>query len=99
MYNRLEKRMPGGPGWKTAEIILQDAPKEPQKFYYCDPVACAEYLFRNPTFNECMLYEPTRIFQADNQTRIFHEMTTGEIWNELQVSDNDSVSVVFSNDP
>jgi hypothetical protein len=85
MYEIIEKLMPRGPGWKTVTVSLEDAPTEPQTLYYRDIIECAEYLIGNPTFNESMMYEPIRVFEADGTTRIYHEMTTGELWNELQV--------------
>jgi len=85
MYERIEKFMPRGPAWKTELIILDDAPNEPQTLHYRDVVECAEYLLANPTFSEGMLFEPMRLFEADGITRFYHEMNTGEVWNELQV--------------
>ncbi|KAF9502783.1 hypothetical protein BS47DRAFT_1258917, partial [Hydnum rufescens UP504] len=74
MYELIEKLMPRGPGWKTATITLEDAPAEPQTLYYRDIIDCAEYLIGNPTFNEFMMYEPIRVFEADGKTHIYHEM-------------------------
>ncbi|KAF9513228.1 hypothetical protein BS47DRAFT_1362572 [Hydnum rufescens UP504] len=47
----------------------------------------AEYLLSNPTFSNGMMYKPMRIFEADQTTCFYHEMNTGELWNELQIAD------------
>jgi Plavaka transposase len=86
MYEWIEKFMPRGPGWKTETIILEDTPDEPQTLHYQDIVECAEYLLSDPTFSNGMMYEPVRLFDAKGTTCFYHEMNTGEIWNEQQVS-------------
>lgn len=77
--------MPGGPPWMSTTITLDDAPNEPQTLLYRDPVACAEFLFQNPEFSECMDFEPKHVFEADGTTRVYHEMCTGDEYHRQQV--------------
>ncbi|KAF9516255.1 hypothetical protein BS47DRAFT_1360443 [Hydnum rufescens UP504] len=86
MYELIEKLMLRGLGWKTTTIMLEDAPTEPQTLYYQDIIDCVEYLIGNPTFNEFMMYRPIQVLKANGKTHIYHEMTTGDLWNELQRS-------------
>jgi hypothetical protein len=80
--------MPGGPPWMSAEIVLKDAPNEPQTLFYRDPVECADILFQNPTFKDCMDFAPRRVYEADGTTRLYHEMASAEGWHEEQVRYN-----------
>lgn len=77
--------MPEGPEWQVGEVTLLDAPNEPQQYFYRDPIACAEFLMNNPTFDGHMDFEPSEIYEADGKTRVYHEMATGDVWNNLQV--------------
>ena len=86
MYRTIETIMPQGPEWKSDTIILNDAPDEPQEFFYRDIAECAAFLMGNPTYGKCFDFAPSKIFEYDGKTRIYNEMATGEIWNELQVS-------------
>lgn len=78
--------MPQGPAWKSSTVTLPDAPNEPQLFFYRDILECIKFLFGNPGFANQMDYEPYEVYEADSETRVYHEMCTGKIWNELQVS-------------
>lgn len=82
--------MPRGPEWKSDTVTLVDAPDEPQQFFYRDVSECAAFLMGNPTFCEHMDFEPSEVFEFDGKTRIYNEMASGKIWNELQVSKNKS---------
>ena len=78
------KEMPGGPEWQACDVMLHDAPEEPQIFYYRDIIKCAKYLFQMPEFNGHMEFSPRTARDGDGNI-IYHEMNTGEDWHEVQV--------------
>ena len=83
MYNTV-KEMPGGPEWHSHSVILPDAPEEPQVLYYRDIIECAKYLFQAPEFDGHMDFSPRRS-RNEKGDIVYHEMSTGEDWHELQV--------------
>ena len=78
------KEMPGGPEWHARDVVLHDAPEEPQRFYYRNIIECARYLFQNQEFDGHMEFAPCRARNDDGDV-IYHEMNTGEDWHEIQV--------------
>lgn len=80
MYDMV-KEMPGGPEWHASDVILHDAPEEPQRLYYRDIIECAEYLFQTPEFDGHMEFSP----HCANENIIYHEMNSGSDWHEIQV--------------
>jgi len=89
MYKVIEMHMPQGPQWHSDnfKLTLPGLPNESHEVFWRNPVECAAFLAGNPTFAEDMDFVPKEIFEADGLTRIYHEMPTGDIWNELQVND------------
>lgn len=83
MYDTV-KEMPGGPAWISHEVILHDAPEEPQRFYHRNIIECAEYLFQAPEFNHRMEFAPHHPHNTSGDI-IYHEMNTGSDWHEVQV--------------
>ncbi|KAF9509825.1 hypothetical protein BS47DRAFT_1365013 [Hydnum rufescens UP504] len=94
MYKCIEKHMPQAPGWKSTTVVLDDALTEPQTFFYQDPVELADFLFGNLTPHNSMLYEPIRVFEADGKTQVYHEMVSGKLWNEVQCTLPNGVTVM-----
>jgi hypothetical protein len=86
MYERVEQAMQNGPLWSSETIIMEEAPDEPQILFYRDVHECVTYLFGNPTFQDSMQYEAVEVFESDGVTRVYNEMVTGMLWNEVQVS-------------
>lgn len=58
----------GGPPWNVAEIVLPDAPNEPQLLFYRDPVECLKFLQANPAFKDHTSFVPVQKFQDKAQT-------------------------------
>lgn len=85
MHNRIETYMDGGPSWNVADVEMPEAPGMTFPLYYRCPISCAKALLANPTFEEHIDYAPDEVF-AENGSRVYHEMVSGDIWNELQVS-------------
>ena len=77
--------MPGGPSWLSTEIMLKDAPNEPQLLRYRNPLECVTYLFQNPSFKDRMDFSPKWVYTADGKTRLYHEMASAEGWHAEQV--------------
>ncbi|KIO20859.1 hypothetical protein M407DRAFT_10698 [Tulasnella calospora MUT 4182] len=76
---------PAPPRWKSAQIILNELPSQPQTLYYRDIHEAIDYLFGNPTFAGSMDYAPRRIFDGTGK-RVFHEFYTGDGWWDAQAS-------------
>ena len=52
-----------------------------------DPVECIKELLSNPAFNDCIEYEPKRLFEDPfGQKPIISEMWSAEWWETVQVS-------------
>ena len=85
MYERVEKAMQNGPSWSSETIIMDEAPDEPQILFYRNIHECVEYLLGNPTFEDSIRYEALEVFESDGVTRVYNEMVTGLLWNEMQV--------------
>lgn len=85
MYARIGMHMEHGPEWNVIDIEMPEAPGITFPLYYRCPIECAKALLANPTFKDDMDYAPNEIFDESN-TRIYHEVASGDIWNELQVS-------------
>ncbi|KAF9502945.1 hypothetical protein BS47DRAFT_1310452, partial [Hydnum rufescens UP504] len=77
--------MPGGLLWLSTEIILKDAPNEPQTLLYQNPVECADQLFQNPSFKDCMDFAPKWVYKTNGMTRLYHEMASTGNWHAEQV--------------
>ncbi|KAF8522348.1 hypothetical protein JB92DRAFT_2614680, partial [Gautieria morchelliformis] len=58
MWRRIDDHIEAGPAWHVKEVILPEAPNEPQILYYQDIVECLKYLEQNPAFDGFMNYEP-----------------------------------------
>lgn len=86
MYSRIIDFMDdGGPKWKVTDIEMDEIPGVSYPLFYRDPVECAKALLANPTFTGNLDYAPDEIFDI-NGTRVYHEVASGQIWNEMQVS-------------
>ena len=82
--------MPGPPAWMSEEIMLPDAPDEPQKFFYHDLIKCAHYLFQWSDLAKHMNYIPMQVFN-ESKDHVYHEMVAGHEWKK-QVSKNASIA-------
>ena len=89
--------MPGPPVWKSEVITLPDAPNEPQKFLYCNLIACVHYLFQQPNLAKHMDYVPMWVFN-DNGDCVYHELCSGHEWKKQQVSKMPSVYLANASD-
>jgi hypothetical protein len=86
MYLRIAKFMDdGGPKWKVTDIEMAETPGTTYPLFHRDPIECAKALLANPTFTGCLDYAPDKIFNT-SQIRVYHEMASGRVWNEMQVS-------------
>jgi hypothetical protein len=75
----------GLPKWKVHDIELPETPGIAYPLFYRCPVECAKFLLGNPSFKEHFDYAPDEIFDT-SKTRVYHEISSGDIWNKLQVS-------------
>jgi len=96
MYDMV-KTMPGGPEWHLHDVVVHDAPTEPQRLYYRNIIECAEFLFQSPEFNGHMEFSPHHACNENGDT-IYHEMNTGQDWHELQVRQGLSICTVVQAD-
>jgi hypothetical protein len=62
MWERVDKFLPAGPRWYHKEVILPEAPNEPQLLFYRDPVECLQFLSENPSFDQYQTYGPVKYF-------------------------------------
>lgn len=85
MYARIGKYMNSRPEWNIVDVEMPEAPGMSFPLYYRCPIECAKELLANPSFKDDMDYAPEEIFNKDG-SRVYHEIATGDIWNELQVS-------------
>lgn len=90
MFRTIEERLPKGPKWQKTDMVLKDAPNDPQVLYFCNVDECALFLASNPAFQGDIDYEPKAISVWNGGTdseyiRIYNEMSTGDIWMEKQV--------------
>ncbi len=90
MFRTIEERLPKGPKWQKTDMVLKDAPNDPQVLYFCNVDECALFLASNPAFQRDIDYEPKAISVWNGGTdseyiRIYNEMSTGDIWMEKQV--------------
>jgi hypothetical protein len=85
MWDRVDKFLPKGPEWYFEEVILPEAPNEPQILFYCDPIECLQFLAINPTFDGYMAYQPVQHFtDTEYTTQVYGEMNTGDAWHYYQ---------------
>lgn len=80
--------------WQLAVIrmegdVLDDDGKpvvEELELWMRDVVAVSEELLGRPTFNGGMVYDPVKEYaDVAGKQRLYGEMWTGDLWNELQV--------------
>jgi hypothetical protein len=76
----------GGPEWHAEDVMLADAPKDKLTLFYRDLQECGDFLFGRPTFLGKMAFGPEKLFEVDDQTRLYENPWTGDYWNERQVS-------------
>ena len=93
MFRIIEERLLKAPKWRKTDIVLKDAPNDPQVLYFCDIDECALSLASNPAFQGKIDYELKAIFTW-NKTglqyiQIFNEMSMGNIWMQKQVQYDD----------
>ncbi|KAF8314591.1 uncharacterized protein EI90DRAFT_3135873 [Cantharellus anzutake] len=79
MYNKFSS-MDGAPAWHAKEVILSDAPTEPQILFYRDVRECSDHIQNNPSFSNAWDYEPQRFTYSDMNIHVFHEPCTGKLW-------------------
>lgn len=85
MFERISKYMEEGPKWHIVDVEIPEADGMTVPLYYRDPVECAKALLGNPDFKEHVDYAPDIIFD-ETGSRVYHEISSGDIWNELNVS-------------
>lgn len=70
--------------------MLDDSGKvkrETLELFRRDPVECIKELVSNPAFNECIEYEPKRLFEDPfGKKPMISEMWTAGWWETVQVS-------------
>lgn len=74
------------PGFLSAIVTLKDAPDEPQTFFYRDIMALLAWLFGRLDLAGDMDFLPFKLVDPGDG-RLYAEMNTGELWNEVHVSD------------
>ena len=77
--------MKGAPKWKAKEIVLDDAPEEPQTLFYQDIAECCDHLQGNPSFSEVWDTAPKKVKYSDSGTRVYHDPSTADLWWSYQV--------------
>jgi hypothetical protein len=85
MLHKIIKTMDADMGqssWTKGEVRYWSGSSE---FWYRDPITIVQFLLRQRTFVDELVYAPTRVFDADGQ-RLFTEMHTGNWWWSTQVS-------------
>lgn len=71
------------------------AKTEVLEMYRRDPVECIKELMSNPAFNDCIEYEPKRLFEDPfGEKPLISEMWSAEWWETVQVSINDCLQRV-----
>ncbi|KAF8338057.1 uncharacterized protein EI90DRAFT_2908984 [Cantharellus anzutake] len=85
--------MDGAPAWHVKEVILSDAPTEPQILFYRDVLECSDHIQNNPSFSNAWDYEPQRITYSDTDIRVFHEPCTGNLWWRYQEESPDGTMI------
>ena len=87
MYARIENYMSSDlPKWHTKTFRLPDYVSEEHVVFYRDVRECAAYLFGNPAFSDVTDYESIKVFSSDQSKQFYHEMCSGNLWNDWQVS-------------
>jgi hypothetical protein len=82
--------LPRGPRWRyhdfePAEFGLQGFLHETLRFYYREPLECAQSLLEDPTNGPHVLL-PYELYTGPcMQTRVFIGMETGDWWKRMQV--------------
>jgi hypothetical protein len=74
-----KKDCPGHHSWRreTTERRWNDAHPEPIEFYSRDIVHCAQWLLRQPAYDDHLVYSPERQFN-DAGDRVYGEMHTAD---------------------
>ena len=62
MFRIIEERLPKGPKWRKTDIVLKDAPNDPQTLYFHNIDECVLSLASNPAFQGEIDYEPKAVF-------------------------------------
>lgn len=61
--------------------------------FYRNPVECVAQLLDNPSFKDEIGYAAVKTFEPSGN-RVYHEMYSGDLWNEAQVSDDELEGVL-----
>jgi len=77
--------MEGAPKWKAKEIVLDDAPEEPQILFYWDIEECCDHLQGNPSFSDTWDTVPKKVRYSGTETCIYHDPSTADLWWTYQV--------------
>ncbi|KAF5346250.1 hypothetical protein D9758_014405 [Tetrapyrgos nigripes] len=79
----IDDKLPSRPQFRTANIVVEG---ESFEIYFRDIMECVEALFRDPKFAPYMKFVPEKHWtDSSKQTRMFHDMHTGEWWWSRQV--------------
>ena len=65
--------MEGAPKWKAKEIILDDAPEEPQILFYRDLEECCDHIQGNPSFSDAWDTAPKKVKYYGTETCVYHD--------------------------
>ncbi|KAG8699431.1 hypothetical protein FRC08_005308 [Ceratobasidium sp. 394] len=85
LFNMIENDINrfGGPGWFKQELQLPEAPDEPLTLCLRNIEACTNYMASRPDFKGQIDFEPQVIFELDDTTQIFGEMSSAHRWHEI----------------
>ena len=85
LFHRIDKFLPEGPKSYCKEIMLPEAPIEPQLLFYQDPIECLKFLAQSPAFDGHQVYNPVKYF-SDSQGKncVYGEMNSGDAWHYYQ---------------
>ena len=71
--------MEGAPKWKAKEIILDDAPEEPQILFYRDLEECCDHIQGNPSFSDAWDTAPKKVKYYGTETCVYHDPSTANL--------------------
>ncbi|KAG8700371.1 hypothetical protein FRC08_004741 [Ceratobasidium sp. 394] len=87
LFKTVEDEMEGfgGPDWHAVDVTLAGTDKSDKAtLFYRDIEACVDFLFGRPTFAGKMAFSPERLFDTDDETRLYENPWTAEYWNKRQ---------------
>ena len=78
--------LPGGPGWRSKEMSMEEPTVDTVFLYYQDPLQCLQHLLQNPLNSNHLEFIPYRVYESiTKQVQQYTEWMSVDVSWGLQV--------------